>query len=111
MSFLKAVEVTNPVFITLNSREGLKEHLKGMLFCDRGRWSFFKLSVTRFYLSTSCLVFVYNLSTLNKQVSKARWDNSVRQCKTVSYLTNYVTSYAISYATAGSYLAASTASV
>jgi hypothetical protein len=29
MSFLKAVEVTNPVFITLNSREGLKEHLKG----------------------------------------------------------------------------------
>jgi hypothetical protein len=34
---------------------------------------------------------------------------SVRQCKTVSYLTNYVTSYAMSYATsyatAGSYLA------
>jgi hypothetical protein len=28
MSFLKAVEVTNAVFI-LNSREGLKEHLKG----------------------------------------------------------------------------------
>ena len=75
-----------------------------MLFCDRGRWSFFKLSVTRFYLSTSCLVFVYNLSTLNKQVSKARWDNSVRQCKTVSHLINYVTSYATSYATAGSYL-------
>jgi len=32
----------------------------------------------------------------------------VRQCKTVSYLTNYVTSYAMSYATAGSYLADST---
>jgi hypothetical protein len=29
MSFLKAVEVTNPVLIILNSREGLKEHLKG----------------------------------------------------------------------------------
>jgi hypothetical protein len=42
-------------------------------------------------------------------------DKSVRQCKTFSYLTNYVTSYAISYATcyvtAGSYLAASAASV
>jgi hypothetical protein len=42
-------------------------------------------------------------------------DNTVRQCKTVSYLTNYVTSYAISYATsyatAGSYLTASATSV
>jgi hypothetical protein len=40
MSFLKAVEVTNAVFIILNSREGLKEHLKGVLFCDRGKWPF-----------------------------------------------------------------------
>jgi len=37
MSFLKAVEVTNAVFIILNSREGLKEHLKGVLFYDRGK--------------------------------------------------------------------------
>jgi len=29
MSFLKAVEVTNAVFIILNFRKGLKEHLKG----------------------------------------------------------------------------------
>jgi hypothetical protein len=29
MSFLKAVEVTKAVFIISNSREGLKEHLKG----------------------------------------------------------------------------------
>jgi hypothetical protein len=35
----------------------------------------------------------------------------VRQCKTVSYLTDYVTSYATSYVTAGSYLTASAASV
>jgi hypothetical protein len=39
MSFLKAVEVTN-VFIISNSREGLKEDLKGVLFCDRGKWPF-----------------------------------------------------------------------
>jgi hypothetical protein len=41
--------------------------------------------------------------------------NSVRQRKTASYITNYATSHAISYATsyvtAGSYLAASAASV
>jgi hypothetical protein len=35
----------------------------------------------------------------------------VRQCKTVSYLTNYVTNYATTYVTAGSYLAASAASI
>jgi len=39
MSFLKAVEVTNDYIIS-NSREGLKEHLKGVLFYDRGKWSF-----------------------------------------------------------------------
>jgi hypothetical protein len=116
MSFLKAVEVTNAVFIILNSREGLKKHLKGgrcfaivvgshFLSCRSPG------STPVYKLSSVCLEFVYALSTLNKQVSKARWDNSVRQCKTVSYLTNYVTSYAISYATAGSYLAGSAASV
>jgi hypothetical protein len=45
MSFLKAVEVTNAVFIILNSREGLKEHLRGVLFCDRGKWPFLGLNL------------------------------------------------------------------
>jgi len=45
MSFLKAVEVTNAVFIILNSTEGLKEHLRGVLFCDRGKWPFLGLNL------------------------------------------------------------------
>jgi hypothetical protein len=54
-------------------------------------------------------------SRFYKRMPNARQGYSVRHCKTVSYLTNYVTSYAISYVinyvTAGSYLAASAASV
>ena len=55
MRFLRLLGVTNTVFIILNSREGLKEHLEEVLFGDHGRWSFFKLLVTRFYI---CLVVV-----------------------------------------------------
>ena len=77
MSFLKAVEVTKAVFIILNSREGLKEHLKGgavLRSCVGGDFLSCRSpgSTSVYKWSSVCLQLVYALSTLNKRVSKAR---------------------------------------